>query len=62
MTSQTVESTWILMGGYGRFRGEWVKEQLTCIPPNLPAGLPIDQAVLRDSVLAFESHFVLLMS
>ena len=50
------------MGGYGRFRGEWVKEQLTCIPPNLPAGLPIDQAVLRDSVLAFESHFVLLMS
>ena len=25
MTSQRVERTWIRMGGYGRFRGEWVK-------------------------------------
>ena len=24
MTSQWVERTWIRMGGYGRFRGEWV--------------------------------------
>ena len=26
MTSQRVERTWIRTGGYGRFRGEWVKE------------------------------------
>ena len=25
MTSQRVERTWIRMGGYGQFRGEWVK-------------------------------------
>ena len=25
MTSQRVERTWIRKGGYGRFRGEWVK-------------------------------------
>ena len=25
MTSQWVERAWIRMGGYGRFRGEWVK-------------------------------------
>ena len=25
MTSQRVERTWIRTGGYGRFRGEWVK-------------------------------------
>ena len=24
MTSQRIERTWIRMGGYGRFRGEWV--------------------------------------
>ena len=28
MTSQRVERTWIRTGGYGRFRGEWVKEQI----------------------------------
>ena len=27
MTSQRVERTWISTGGYGRFRGEWVKPQ-----------------------------------
>ena len=27
MTSQRVERTWIRTGGYGRFRGEWVKIQ-----------------------------------
>ena len=26
MTSKRVERTWIHMGGYGRFRGEWVKD------------------------------------
>ena len=26
MTSQRSERTWIRTGGYGRFRGEWVKE------------------------------------
>ena len=26
MTSQRVEGTWIGTGGYGQFRGEWVKE------------------------------------
>ena len=26
MTSQRVERTWIRTGGYGRFRGEWVKQ------------------------------------
>ena len=26
MTSQWVERTWIRMGGYGWFRGEWVKQ------------------------------------
>ena len=26
MTSQWVERTWIRMGGYGRFRGEWVNK------------------------------------
>ena len=26
MMSQRVERTWIRMGGYGRFRGEWVKD------------------------------------
>ena len=25
MTSRRVERTWIRTGGYGRFRGEWVK-------------------------------------
>ena len=25
MTSQRVERTWIHTGGYGQFRGEWVK-------------------------------------
>ena len=35
---------------------------LTCILLNLPAELPVDQAALQDSVLIFESHFVLLMS
>ena len=25
MMSQRVERTWIRTGGYGRFRGEWVK-------------------------------------
>ena len=29
MTSQRVERTWICTGGYGRFRGEWVKELCT---------------------------------
>ena len=33
MTSQRVERTWIRTGGYGRFRGEWVKEHL-CSAPN----------------------------
>ena len=28
MTSQRVERTWIRTGGYGRFRGEWVKHQM----------------------------------
>ena len=28
MTSQAVEGAWIRSGGYGRFRGEWVKELL----------------------------------
>ena len=27
MTSQWVERTWIRTGGYGRFRGEWVKRR-----------------------------------
>ena len=27
MTSQRVERTWIRTGGYGRFRGEWVKHE-----------------------------------
>ena len=27
MTSQRVERTWIRTGGYGRFRGEWVKTE-----------------------------------
>ena len=27
MTSQRVERTWIRTGGYGRFRGEWVKKR-----------------------------------
>ena len=26
MTSKRVERTWIRTGGYGRFRGEWVKD------------------------------------
>ena len=30
MTSQRVERTWICTGGYGRFRGEWVKLQGKC--------------------------------
>ena len=30
MTSQRVERTWIRTGGYGRFRGEWVKCE--CLP------------------------------
>ena len=31
MTSQRVERTWIRTGGYGRFRGEWVKQaRLPC--------------------------------
>ena len=29
MTSQRVERTWIRTGGYGRFRGEWVKVTAT---------------------------------
>ena len=29
MTSQRVERTWIRTGGYGRFRGEWVKYKYT---------------------------------
>ena len=28
ITSQRVERTWIRTGGYGRFRGEWVKEDI----------------------------------
>ena len=28
MMSQRVERTWIHTGGYGRFRGEWVKMHL----------------------------------
>ena len=31
MTSQRVERTWIGTGGYGRFRGEWVKYQVTSL-------------------------------
>ena len=31
MTSQTVERTWIRTGGYGRFRGEWVKLFTTAV-------------------------------
>ena len=27
MTSERVERTWICTGGYGRFRGEWVKKR-----------------------------------
>ena len=30
MTSQWVERTWIRTGGYGRFRGEWVKGLKPC--------------------------------
>ena len=30
MTSQRVERTWILTGGYGRFRGEWVNQECQC--------------------------------
>ena len=29
MMSQRVEGTWIRTGGYGRFRGEWVKNNRT---------------------------------
>ena len=28
MTSQRVEMTWIRTGGYGRFRGEWVNDDI----------------------------------
>ena len=30
MTSQRVERIWILTGGYGRFRGEWVNQECQC--------------------------------
>ena len=33
MTSQRVEKTWIRTGGYGRFRGEWVKIPMTSYFP-----------------------------
>ena len=41
MTSQWVERTWIRTGGYGRFRGEWVKVNsctnfLTWVDSKLP--------------------------
>ena len=32
MTSQRVERTWIRTGGYGRFRGEWVKGESKLVP------------------------------
>ena len=32
MTSQGVERTWIRTGGYGRFRGKWVKSVKRSIP------------------------------
>ena len=35
MTSQVVEGTWIRTGGYGRLRGEWVKECLLYILKSL---------------------------
>ena len=37
MTSQRVERTWIRTGGYGRFRGEWVKEKFLILPYALDA-------------------------
>ena len=33
MTSQRVERTWIHTGGYGRFRGEWVKKACSVVKP-----------------------------
>ena len=32
ITSQRIESTWIRTGGYGRFRGEWVKVMVLMKP------------------------------
>ena len=37
MTSQRVERTWIHTGGYGRFRGEWVKFSVVTLPLNAEA-------------------------
>ena len=36
MTSQRVERMWIRMGGYRRFRGEWVKEAIQSSSSFLP--------------------------
>ena len=47
MTSQRVERTWIRTGGYGRFRGEWVK-RLAYTPPD---SSPTFTSVKVDKIL-----------
>ena len=48
MTSQRVERTWIRTGGYGRFRGEWVK--LFIIMKNINWGVEL----IRNAKKYFE--------
>ena len=41
MTSQRVERTWIRTGGYGRFRGEWVKLRINMKISARKGGYPL---------------------
>ena len=48
MTSQRVERTWIRTGGYGRFRGEWVKILKTFPTKMKPTKCPAREKKMRQ--------------
>ena len=50
MTSQRVERTWIRMGGYGRFRGKWVKTAIV-----LPYYIALMSGLFTKIVHAWET-------
>ena len=59
MTSQRVERTWLRPGGYERFSGEWVKQQLQKSHKKdiLPKNLQID----RSSFASYGTHAMKLL-
>ena len=58
MTSQRVERTWIRTGGYGRFRGEWVKVVYSYYSSEIVTPIFLSENLLELSHDAFKNRIL----